>query len=87
MRGSVPGVYRDGKIELAEIPAGVPDGAPVIVAFFEAGAVELQELGVRIGQAAELRARLATFAQDWDEPAMDAYDNYDAVRAAIEARR
>jgi hypothetical protein len=26
---------------------------------------------------------LATFAEDWDSPEMDIYDNYDAVKANL----
>ncbi len=34
----------------------------------------------RAGQAAEMRARLATFAADWDSPEMAIYDDYDAAK-------
>ena len=33
-------------------------------------------------QAADLRTRLATFAEDWDRPEMDVYDDYDAAKSA-----
>jgi hypothetical protein len=39
--------------------------------------------GITEEQAAELRARLAPFSEDWDDPAMDAYDNYDAAKARL----
>lgn len=29
----------------------------------------------------ELRARLESFAEEWDSPEMDAYNDYDAARA------
>ncbi|MBC8181081.1 hypothetical protein H8E88_08155 [candidate division KSB1 bacterium] len=35
---------------------------------------DLQTRGIDKKQAAELRARLATFAEDWDSPEMDIYD-------------
>jgi hypothetical protein len=34
----------------------------------------LRDLGINKRQAAELRARLATFAEDWERPEMDVYD-------------
>lgn len=71
---SIEGVYRDGKIELAE-PA--PEGAagPVIVTFLGAIAkVNLAERGIEPQQAADLRHRLAAFSEDWQRPEMDAYD-------------
>jgi len=30
-----------------------------------------------------LRARLATFAEEWNAPEMDIYDNYDAAKANL----
>ncbi|MEP6819147.1 MAG: hypothetical protein ABJA18_06405 [bacterium] len=36
--------------------------------------IELSERGVDEAQAASLRARLATFAEDWELPEMEAYD-------------
>ena len=36
--------------------------------------IELAERGIDEAQAANLRARLATFAEDWELPEMEAYD-------------
>ena len=74
MLKSVEGIFRDGKVELLE---AVPDGTTgrVIVTFLSSGtAVGLAERGVDVDQAADLRHRLATFADDWQRPEMDAYD-------------
>ena len=38
------------------------------------GAVSLQNRGIDQAQAASLRARLQTFAEDWERPDMGAYD-------------
>ena len=38
---------------------------------------DLRELGIDEAQAADLRARLKAFAEDWESPEMDIYDNYD----------
>lgn len=77
MLASVEGVYRDGKIELAEVPNTIAEDTPVIVTFLTSGYVDLRERGIDESLAAELRARFATFAEDWDAPEMDIYDNYE----------
>jgi hypothetical protein len=43
--------------------------------------IDLREHGIDEAQAAELRARLATFAEDWDSPEIAIYENYDAAQA------
>lgn len=74
MLKSVEGIYRDGKVELLESPEGI-DEAKVIVTFLPArNAVNLRERGIDEEQAADLRARLATFEEDWKRPDMEAYD-------------
>lgn len=37
--------------------------------------IDLQARGIDEAQAADLRARLATFAEDWEHPDMDVYDS------------
>lgn len=83
---SVEGVYRKGKIELQGLPAHVVDEARVIVTFVEPRNIDLRARGIDATQAADLRARLATFAEDWESPEMEAYDNYDAAKANLQAR-
>ncbi|MDP3001031.1 MAG: hypothetical protein Q8N47_26350 [Bryobacterales bacterium] len=39
------------------------------------GPVDLAERGIRPSQAADLRHRLAAFAEDWDRPEMSVYDD------------
>ena len=41
--------------------------------------IELQSRGINASQAADLRSRLSTFAEDWNRPEMDIYDD-DAAR-------
>jgi hypothetical protein len=38
------------------------------------GVVDLRSRGISEAQAANLRTRLKTFAQDWDRPEMSVYD-------------
>ena len=71
---SVEGVYRNGKVELIE-PLDDAEGARVIVTLVRSpGPVDLAERGIRPSQAADLRHRLAAFAEDWDRPEMSVYD-------------
>ena len=46
----------------------------------QSGQIALQVRGIDEAQAAELRARLSAFAEEWDSPEMDLYDDYDAAR-------
>ena len=83
MLKSVEGVYRKGQIELVEVPGEVRDETRVIVTFLQSGAIDLRARGIDEAQAAELRAHLAAFAEDWNSPEMDVYDDYDAARAKL----
>ena len=83
MLTSVEGVYVDGVVKLAEQPAQVPSGAPVIVTFLPGGGIDLRAHGIGPAEASELRARLSTFAEDWDSAEMSAYDDYDAARSRL----
>jgi len=73
MLKSIEGIFREGKVELAETPPAELEGK-VIVTFLANGVVELAERGIDPEQAADLRGRLKTMAVDWERPEMDAYD-------------
>jgi hypothetical protein len=83
MLKTLEGIYRNGKIELRETPSEVRDETRVIVTFLEPRSVNLRAHGIDEAQAAELRARLATFVEDWESPEMDIYDDYDAAKARL----
>jgi hypothetical protein len=70
---AIEGVYRQGKIELVEIPPSDMEGK-VIVTFLNGGSVDLASRGISEEHAADLRQRLQTFVDDWDRPEMDVYD-------------
>ena len=84
MSKTIEGVYREGKIELAETPNDVGEGTRVVVTFLSPGSIDLREHGISKTQAAELRARLACFAEDWESPEMDIYDNYDEEKTKLQ---
>ncbi len=71
---AVEGVYRNGKVELAE-PLAAAEGSRVVVTWVQpAGSIDLRERGIDDLQAADMRRRLAPFAEDWDRPEMAIYD-------------
>ena len=73
---SVQGIYRNGKVELVE-PLTEAEGSRVIVTWIHPTTepIDLRERGIDTGQAADLRHRLAAFAEDWDRPEMAVYDD------------
>ena len=83
MLNSIEGIYRKGKIELKEAPPGVQDDTPVIVTFLRSGRTDLRKRGIDRAAAADLRARLSAFAEDWDSPEMDIYNDYDASKSRL----
>ena len=70
---TVEGTYRDGKIELDQKPDQITE-AKVLVTFLEPGKLDLRARGIDETHAADLRARLKTFAEDWDRPETAVYD-------------
>ena len=86
MSTTIQGVYRDGKIELSTTPHDVSDDTPVIVTFLQSNSINLRERGIDEVQAAVLRANLTTFAEDWESPEMDVYDNYDEAKFSLQTR-
>ncbi|MFQ5419667.1 MAG: hypothetical protein ACE5FD_17070 [Anaerolineae bacterium] len=83
MLTAIQGTYRNGKIHLTEVPRNVSDDTPVIVTFLTSGDITLSARGIDEAQATDLRARLITFADEWDSPEMDIYDNYDAAKTSL----
>jgi hypothetical protein len=74
MLKSVEGIFRNGRVELLESPIGV-DEARVVVTFLPGNApVYLVAHGIDATRAGDLRSRLLSFAQDWERPEMNVYD-------------
>ena len=83
MLKSVEGIYRQGKVELAEPPTDVKDDTRVIVTFLGSSAIGLETHGMNQDQTADLRNRLAAFIEEWESPEMDVYDDYDSAKAQL----
>ena len=77
-RATVEGIYRDGEVELLELLAEAEGSRVVVTWIHPAEPVDLRERGIDASQAADLRRRLAPFAEDWDRPEMAAYDELPA---------
>ncbi|MEO6871429.1 MAG: hypothetical protein ABI233_04325 [Chthoniobacterales bacterium] len=71
---TIEGTYENGAVKLSGDPPAI-DHARVLVTFLTSDhQVDLTARGIGPKQAAELGARLAPFAEDWNRPEMDAYD-------------
>jgi hypothetical protein len=86
MLRTLEGLYRHGKVEFAEVPKDVCDETHVLVTFLEPQVSDLRARGIDEAHAAKLRARLGTFAEDWDSPEMAVYDDYDAAKSRLQTR-
>ena len=73
MLKSIEGVYSDDRVKLSETPDDL-DEARVMVTFLpNAKSQQLSDYGIGEAQAANLRARLRTFEEDWNRPNMEGY--------------
>jgi CheY-like chemotaxis protein len=70
---TVEGTYKNGQIILAETPSDITE-SKVLVTFLEGERIDLTERGIGKEQAARLRAKFNTIAEDWNRPEMDIYD-------------
>ncbi len=78
---TVEGIYIDGKVELLEAVSDVKQ-AKVLVTFLENNDVSLQSLEIDEKQAGGLRDKFAAF-EDWHDPALDIYNDYDNAKSVL----
>ncbi len=82
---TVKGIYKDGRVELLEAVNEVKQ-AKVLVTFVEsANDIQLKSIGIDEHQAGELREKFAAF-EDWNDPAMDTYNDYDGARSVFDGQ-
>ena len=74
MLKTVEGIYRDGKVELLETPPEVTEARVIVTFLPKRGPIDLRAIGMSEAEAAELRWRLQAFAEEWERPDMDVYD-------------
>ena len=70
---TIEGTYKNGQVVLAETPEEVSESR-VLVTFLNTRLIDLQELGIGKEEAAEMRGKLSSIADDWNRPEMDIYD-------------
>lgn len=70
---TVEGTHKGGKVELVQRPAEITQSR-VLVTFLESKDIDLQSRDINEVQAGDLRARLKTFAEDWERPEASIYD-------------
>lgn len=78
---TVEGIFKNGHVELLEDVKDI-DEAKVLVTFVENGDLNLKDLGIDEAAAADLRAQFESF-EDWNDPAMDVYNDYDNARKRL----
>lgn len=74
MLTSVEAIYRDGKLEWLDKPPTVKESRVIVTFLPASGPIDLRAHGIDEKQAADLRWRLKAFAEEWDRPEMDVYD-------------
>ncbi len=74
MLKSIEGVYSDGRVKLSEMPEDVEETRVIVTFLPNAKPQELSAYGIDEAQAADLRARLHTFEEDWNRPDMEGYN-------------
>ena len=80
---TVAGIYHAGRIELTEPLEDIGEGTPVLVTVLRPTDIDLRAHGIDEAQAAEIRARLAAFAEEWDSPEMAIYDDYETAKVGL----
>ena len=70
---TIEGTYKNGQVVLAETPEEIAESR-VLVTFLNTRLIDLQELGISKEEAAEMRGKFDTIAEDWERPEMDIYD-------------
>lgn len=79
MQTAVEGIYRNEKVKLMGTTKGIAEEARVVLSTD----IDRRAHGIDPEQAAGLRARLMSFAEDWEQPEMDIYDDYDAAKIGL----
>jgi hypothetical protein len=74
---SVEGVYRDGKVELKEVPPDLKQARVIVTFLPKEGPIDLRALGISEAEAARMRWGWGAAVEDWDSPEMDVYNAYE----------
>lgn len=77
---TVEGIYKNGKVELLESVHST-EMSKVLVTFLDGADIELSSLGIDRAEAADLKAKFASF-EDWNDATLDAYNDYDNAKSS-----
>ncbi len=69
---TIEGTYKNGQVVLSEMPN--LSESKVLITFLATQEINLAERGINETQAFELKSKLSSIANDWNEPEMDIYD-------------
>jgi hypothetical protein len=69
---TIEGIYKDGHVVLSMIPN--LSESKVLITFLGTKEISLAERGIDERQALELRSKLSSITDDWNQPEMDVYD-------------
>ena len=69
---TIEGIYKNGQVLLSEIPN--LSESRVLITFLATQEVNLADRGIDENQAFELKTKLNSISNDWNQPEMDIYD-------------
>jgi hypothetical protein len=69
---TIEGIYKNGQVVLSEMPN--LSESKVLITFLATQEINLAERGINETQAFELKSKLSSIANDWNDPEMDIYD-------------
>ncbi|MGI9035974.1 MAG: hypothetical protein ACR2GD_08045 [Pyrinomonadaceae bacterium] len=75
----INGIYRNGKIELAELPPNISEAVVSIIFYPD---ISLSEFGIDKKNVSELREKFSAFT-DWENAEMDVYNDYDLAKTNL----
>jgi hypothetical protein len=79
---TVEGIYKDGRVILLKKPEEIAN-SKVLITFIEESDAGLATLGIDEDEALELRQKFSAF-DDWNDPVMDVYNDYDNARKTVD---
>jgi hypothetical protein len=69
---TIEGIYKNGQVMLSEMPN--LSESRVLITFLATQEISLADCGINENQAFELKSKLSSIENDWNEPDMDIYD-------------
>lgn len=80
---TVDGIYREGNVQLREVPGGIVDGTPAIVTFLTRELAFDRPLATEDSAKAAMLPALAKFATGWHSPELEIYHDRERSDSAV----